>query len=1298
MMGAEASFNAEQLSLLDPTVTMTPGETLSAQRSTSIGGLAVGPHARRFAVGTVIQGRYRVLDLLGEGGMGVVYKVEDLLLDGRLVALKMIPEGLLKPERISLLKAEFKTMAQLSHPNVARVYDFEPLPGGAQCFTMELVEGQSLLVATKDRSVQEILDSIVQVCRALGYLHTRLFVHRDLKPSNVMVERASGSVKVLDFGLVGATAGGGILGTPAFMAPEMANGIVSDPRSDLYALGITLYQLLCRKVPFTGASMAEVCRKHAREPIAFDGPDAARIPPWLRDVIVRLCAKDPAERYPNANSVIEDINRSGGQAYELETELTRSSYVSSSQFVGRERELESVLRQVARRIDKDGGATPLFFISGTSGIGKSRLVRETKQQLQLSGITFVEGSFYEAGESELGAFADAIRHVVQLANATGQLGLLDAFGDALRRLVPDLVLPIEARETVRVSSDLSADRTATLDQVAEFLVRMSETVPYVLYINDLQWARSGAIDLLTILTRNLAERDRWNNPAALALLGSYRLDEVSGRPLAKLLDALGGAPHFDTVSLAALGRGDIARVLCSMLGVQTLPEEFVERVERETAGSPLFIEQVMRSLIDLGIVFVDRGGWGAKLAVREIEIPASMGELFERRLAQLEPLARSIVELMAVFGRPIAPAVLASAAEAGDDVVYEEVRELIRRQVLVENSGEPFEVALFHDRLRETVLESLEPGRRRDLHRRLGIAIETHYRDLTPHLEALARHFWAAGEREKVRRYALDAARNAENMHASDLAIELFEYALSCMTPEERASEDGVLACISVAQLCGVTGNAEQGRSYAKAALEAGSTPYHKALAIAAAAMLELDDNEYERGIQTMWEALELLGERPVRSRLSLLRAVVSAILGYVLSRPPKSPPLLDENERRELDLKLAIYGDLHEAYLLQGPLLGLLVVFRAGKLLWRNPSSPRASAIRNAIGMFYVVLGNYERAQTAVDEAIQRAREQNSPFDLAQALATDGIIAYLRGDLARATERLDGSRALFVKHGISMAIGLAFTFRYFTLLWRGRVREAFACADEGLQRTGRTKSSCLVPLLGAASDAWSVRGDEERSERATDRAKQTAGPADDLTTFLMHVHVGHGMYSAGNVDGAIDQLGAALDLARRKDLPPFVAPHTVAFLALALQRRRRRDGRLDAQDARRLRRLRRDVAKLPQKFPLLRPLATLVDAIEALASGDETKGTTLYLRSIEEAETIGGELFAADARSEFGRELVAAGRDERGMAMLMDALRAYERFGAEGPANDLRRVLRTIASTGTCESGSLPHDAASTA
>ena len=265
-------------------------------------------------------GQYRLRRLLGAGGMGEVYLAEHLLLK-RPCAVKLIrPGAATDPRALERFEREVRLTATLSHPNIVEVYDYGRAEDGTYYYVMEYLPGLSL-----DELVERhgplppgrVVYLLRQVCQALSEAHAAGLIHRDIKPSNVIAARRSGMddvAKLLDFGLVLPRAGsptpqltgeGQVLGTPLFMAPEqvMGGGRVVDERSDLYALGAVAYFLLTGRPPFDGENGIGVMIAHARDPVVPPSRDRADVPEDLERVVLRCLAKEPTERFPDAESL-----------------------------------------------------------------------------------------------------------------------------------------------------------------------------------------------------------------------------------------------------------------------------------------------------------------------------------------------------------------------------------------------------------------------------------------------------------------------------------------------------------------------------------------------------------------------------------------------------------------------------------------------------------------------------------------------------------------------------------------------------------------------------------------------------------------------------------------------------------------------------------------------------------------------------------------------------------------------------------------------------------------------------------
>ncbi len=266
----------------------------------------------------VLGGRYEVHRTLARGGMADVYLARDRSLD-RPVAVKVLfNEFATDPSFVERFRREAQSAAGLAHPNIVAVYDWGA-EDGTYFIVMEYVEGQSLadlLRASGPLHPRRAAELAFEVAGALGFAHSRGVIHRDVKPGNVLVS-SNGVAKVTDFGIARAisspseelTQAGSVMGTATYFSPEQAQGFSVDARSDLYSLGVVLYEMLCGRPPFTGDSPVAIAYKHVQERPAPPSEFVSDLPPGLEAVVMRLLAKNPDNRYRSADDLRADLRR-----------------------------------------------------------------------------------------------------------------------------------------------------------------------------------------------------------------------------------------------------------------------------------------------------------------------------------------------------------------------------------------------------------------------------------------------------------------------------------------------------------------------------------------------------------------------------------------------------------------------------------------------------------------------------------------------------------------------------------------------------------------------------------------------------------------------------------------------------------------------------------------------------------------------------------------------------------------------------------------------------------------------------
>jgi tetratricopeptide (TPR) repeat protein/predicted Ser/Thr protein kinase len=312
----EATFVDSDATLVDVDATVVDAGSVRGSPAPPSGprNARIQVAAPMLQTGDVLGGRYEILQMLGEGGMGAVYKARDRELD-RFVALKLIrPELAANPSILARFKQELLLSREVTHRNVIRIYDLGDADG-VKFITMEFVEGQdlrSLIQEKKKFPPEEAVELMQQVCRALEAAHTLGIIHRDLKPQNIMRDQ-TGRILVMDFGLArmvegdGMTQTGALVGTMEYMSPEQALGKDLDQRSDLYSMGLILYELLTGKMPFKAESAVASLIKRNQEQATPVSDHDQTIPRALSNIVAKCLERDPALRYQTANEFLQDL-------------------------------------------------------------------------------------------------------------------------------------------------------------------------------------------------------------------------------------------------------------------------------------------------------------------------------------------------------------------------------------------------------------------------------------------------------------------------------------------------------------------------------------------------------------------------------------------------------------------------------------------------------------------------------------------------------------------------------------------------------------------------------------------------------------------------------------------------------------------------------------------------------------------------------------------------------------------------------------------------------------------------------
>ena len=732
-------------------------------------------------------GHYERGAVLGEGAMGVVYLARDLD-TGCEVAIKRLLN--VDGRAILRLKREFRSLADISHPNLVKLYELGRAEDG-WFIAMEYVAGKTLMehlgVVTKDVSsdrmtsvphvgatMNELISTFRQLARGIQALHGAGMLHRDLKPSNVMV--SAGRVVVLDFGLVrdlseqpGAlTEEGSAAGTPAYMAPEQTHPGDLSEQCDWYAYGVMLFEALTGTLPFDGGVFDLVIAK--REQVAPRPRDRnPSVPAHLDELCSALLARNPQER-PDAADVLAILDPDASHQSEDHTQTDTATYQTdlrshknANPFFGRVEEADQLWNALER---VEGGEPAVVHLSGISGSGKSALVEHFLERVEsavrpgeVDNVLVLRGCCYEREAmpfKALDSVIDALaRHLVTLPDVVVS-HLLPTGIDALSRLFPVLqrLRAVQHLLSIRPhDGNESSDRLRAEAALRELFARLSDRNDVVIWVDDLQW---GDLDSARILKDWMAE----GRELPIMLLLSYRSDEVAtSECLRFLLGADVGEQPGEHIRLRALDEENLGSLCVGRMGPWAESQgQLVAQIVREADGSPFLAEQLTTLA-------------RAKLQQGETDFDVSVGNLVALTSAMLPEGAGRLLDILAVAGGPIRLRLALRAADIGKGG-REHVHTLRRLQLVRSRTiaGDRY-LEVYHDRIREHVVSSLSTPDSQRVHGALLQALEYHERSDPGLLHTLA---LAAGERVAALRYGLVAADRATSALAFEHAAGLY--------------------------------------------------------------------------------------------------------------------------------------------------------------------------------------------------------------------------------------------------------------------------------------------------------------------------------------------------------------------------------------------------------------------------------------------------------------------------------------------------------------------------------------------
>jgi predicted ATPase len=1223
--------------------------------------------------------RFRIRRKLGEGGTGAVFEAEDALTRS-VVALKTLRGG--DGEALYRFKREFRIVAGLApHPNLVRLGELF-CEAGQWFFTMELVIGKPLSEyvragpgSERPFDEQRLRGAFVQLAEGLRALHDAGQVHRDVKPSNVIVS-TEGRVVLLDFGLLtGEHLGESsteptVLGTAAYMAPEQTRLDRVGPEADAYAVGVMLFEALTGTLPFGGAPLA-LMREKEQRPAPAPSHIVEALPTDLDALCVELLERDPALRPTLANV----ISRFSGQVTDAVVPASvdlREDGRAPQPFVGRARELR-LLDEAFAALDRDGAAAVL--IEGEPGVGKTALVENFLHNARSAkpDNVVLAGRCYEQEFLPFKAFdgaVDAVTHYLKRLSAVEAAMLLPSGIHYLASLFPVLRrVPVVARAVPprRPVENPGPLRARAFEAFIELLEAIALKAPLILFIDDLQWIDEDSLELLEALRR---KEGRCHGLLVAAMRST---SSASPTPAARL------RALFRPLKLGGLSPKESAELIAA-LSPDTLSTARTDTLIHDSGGHPLFLSELARA------------GEG---------VPLHLEELLRRRIATLDEPDQRLLEVAAVAGVPLPYESLARAAGVDSADCLAQITPLrAERFVSVIVSGEEHLVGLFHDRVREALLGRLEAdadarARRQRIHLALGrtllnAASESGLDDdslfaIVHHLQQSAALIESATERRRLVSLSIRAARLAKLATAYEAALRYIRAAealLDTDAGEHRFSLQK--ARIEVEYLLGHT---ESALSRFKAALAGSRSDDERVELYVLLVEMQTGSAKFAEAIASARQGLRLVGvrlpERP--GPASILRELV--ILRYrqgrrTLADLANMPESRDGRMRCAMQLLMATGPACYFA----DRVLMSVVLLKMANLSMRHGST--AHSAFGFVGYGLVMSGAFGQYQkgfdlgrlgTRLDERLGTGELEAKLHMIAGAFMTPWVRPYAeaRAQLRRAQEA--GLRIGDLAYRTYAAIGETFVVEL-----GGLVDEIVSSTTAAIDIARRNRDFDQMMQAEIRLRAYRCLHELRTDPVSLSSDSQTEAVlrgqlSDEKTSTAIAVYFGSKSMICYLFGAYEEAWYHATEMARREDFlfsVPTLVTYTLTRVLIGAQLVGRPASSVNQAHLRRviksgLARLRKWAVACPEKFAAMHALAH-TEALRSLARHGDLEHH--YRAALEDARRHDQPRIEAMTLELVAQYFEACGKGVKAERSLRDAIAAYERWGAHGKAEHLRR------------------------
>ena len=1035
-------------------------------------------------------GPYRVLGELGSGSTAKVYLGEVVgeargLDPGRRVALKILHAQFeAAPHVLRHFRQEIRVGRALRHENVVRLLDAGTVRVGDRTrhyLAMEHVQGRTLreLIAEEGAQAEGLCRHVgTEVANGLTAIHGTGAVHRDIKPENIVLTQDE-HVKIMDLGVahlrdesVRVSPSGDFIGSVLYAAPEQFRGPSRglDGRADLYALGLTLYELATGVHPFQRDTIEEVMQLQLSEMPRAPSTHEPRLSPFFEYVLLRLLRKAPAQRFRTAEELSRTLQlaeesswwRERAQVIRRFTRVRpqRPRVARQTAVYGREGELE---RLHGAWDDVTQGRGRVLVLTGEAGIGKSRLVDEFATRLAATDEEphLLYGAWPTVGPgTAAGALCSAYR---EHFDADDLAEALAPFLTESPVLVPPFAAFLRGESPPAGAEPL--DRDALNGAFLQVTRALSLEKPTLLVLEDLQHATPEGREVVGTLVQGIAEH-------RVLLVLTVRPGTLESWPV-----ELTGSDHVLRLPLHRLGEESVRELLVERVGSALLAKRLAPRLTALSDGNPLFLLEIVTGLEQEGVLARDEGTgtWLLRGTLRSVQAPPRMRDLVQARLVGLGHEDREVLDAAAIIGFEFDPGLLAEVVDQPQLRLLQRLGRLERTHHLIRTRGR---LCVFdHHVLQEILYDDLPPALRRAYHGAVGAALQRRLgEEGASGAEAVdaCHHFLLADRGEAALDWLDPALDHLVDSHLSARAVELIDRVLAVPELVDRTSRVRLLLR-QAERLCLLGRTADEARALQDALCMV--SPKHDPL-LAATAFTRLGDHlqqtgHAERAREFLDRAVTLARRAGSRKAIAEATCRLGAVLD-ALGRHDDACEVLGsciENAHRIGDHRAESRArkNLAQTLLHLGETAGALEELQVSVVLCEVSGDLHEQGhAAAALGAALVALGRFDEAQPHLERGLDISRTVGDRAGMAAALGDLGMLSQGRGDLADAEARFAQDLGIVRECGSPAELGLSLSRVGALELLLGRPARARPPLEESRER--------LREVGHLVGEAWALR------------------------------------------------------------------------------------------------------------------------------------------------------------------------------------------------------------------------------